>query len=131
MFSSDKERQFFCDWYYRAQLDENYDADRQFFYFYALFDHLFKSYAQEHEKILKEQGLKFDGSEKSKMKYYLYNTLYLEPGRSAFETFNPIASLKNAKQTQIIEKIKIPDSDTEDFKLPEFSVIEKVFEEIY
>ena len=57
MFASEKEQKFFCDWYYRAQLDENFDSDRKFFYFYALFNHLFTSYADTHKASLKNQGI--------------------------------------------------------------------------
>lgn len=133
MFSSQKEQQFFYDWYFRAQLDENYDADRQFFYFYALFDHLFKTYSQEHEKQIKMQGLKFDNNERNKIKYFLYNVFYIEPEKNQFETYNPLATLNSGNFKQIIFKLKIESTDEylSTFKLPSFDVMAALFMEVY
>ena len=133
MFSSKKEQQFFNEWYFRGQLDENYDADRQFFYLYALFDHLFKTYTSEKEENLKLQGLKFDGGEKSRIKYFLYNIFYIEPEKSQFETYNPLATLNNANLIQIISKLKIksPDKTLTTFILPPFEIMTALFMEVY
>ena len=65
-----KKNVVFCNWYFRAKLDENYDADRRFFYFYALFDQMTKSYTQEKRKNLAEQGLQFAGGEQGLMQAY-------------------------------------------------------------
>ncbi len=133
MFSSQKEQQFFNEWYFRGHLDENYDADRQFFYFYALFDHLFKTYTAEKEEKLKLQGLKFDSSERSRIKYFLYNIFYIEPEKSQFETYNPLAALNNGNLTQIISKLKIKSSDKtlSTFILPPFEIMTALFMEVY
>lgn len=133
MFASNKEKQFFNDWYFRAQLDENFDPDRQFFYFYALFDHLFKTYANEHEKQIKLQGLKFENTERSRLKYFLFNIFYIEPEKKIFETFNPLATLKSGNKTKLIAQLKINENDTilSTFKLPSFEVISDLFMAIY
>lgn len=133
MFASDKEKQFFNDWYFRAQLDENFDSDRQFFYFYALFDHIFKSYANEHEEQIKLQGLKFENGERNRIKYFLFNIFYIEPEKTIFETFNPLATLKSGNQTKLIAQLKINENDTilSTFKLPSIEVISNLFMAIY
>lgn len=134
MFSSQKEQQFFNEWYFRGHLDENYDADRQFFYFYALFDHLFKTYTAEKEEKLKLQGLKFDNGERSRIKYFLYNIFYIEPEKSKFETYNPLATLNSGNLTQIISKLKIESSDNttlSTFRLPPFNIMSALFMNVY
>ena len=129
----DKEFNFFCDWYFRAQLDENYDADRQFFYFYALFDHLFKSYVLEHKSDLDLQGLQFKATERSKMRYFLYNFLYTGTKHKCFENYNPFATLQTYKQSRIIDKLKAKNIKvfTENYNLPAFDSLVALFEEIY
>lgn len=129
----DKEFKFFCDWYFRAQLDENYDADRQFFYFYALFDHLFKSYAEEQKDDLEAQGLQLKNSERSKMRYFLYSYLYTEKKHECFKNYNPFATLQSCKQNRIIEKLKAKNVEvfSKDYDLPSFESLVALFEEIY
>lgn len=133
MFVSEKERSFFCNWYFRANLDENYDADRRFFYFYALFDQMTKSYAQEKRKNLAEQGLQLAGGERGLIKYFLYQLFYIDEESNLFKTFNPLKTLESGKQFRLIEKLKSKDSDnfTEDFSLPPFNVMITLFMEIY
>lgn len=133
MFSSEKEQQFFNEWYFRGHLDENYDADRQFFYFYALFDHLFKTYTSEKEEKLKMQGLKLDNGERSRIKFFLYNIFYVEPEKSQFETYNPLATLNSGNLTQIISKLKIKSTDKSltTFALPTFEIMTALFMEVY
>ena len=133
MFVSEKERSFFCDWYFRANLDENYDADRRFFYFYARFDQMTKSYAQEKRKNLAEQGSQFAGGERRLIKCFLYQLFYIDEESSLFKTFNPLKTLENGKQFRLIEKLKSKgfDNFTEDFSLPTFDVMTALFMEIY
>ena len=130
MFVSKKERSFFCNWYFRAKLDENYDADRRFFYFYALFDQMTKSYAQEKRKNLAEQGLQFAGGAQGLIKYFLYQLFYIDEESNLFKTFNPLKTLESGKQFRLIEKLKSEDF-TEDFSLPPFNVMTTLFMEIY
>lgn len=132
MFSSHKEMDFFCAWYYRAQLDENYDSERQFFYFYALFDHLFKTYALEHKEELQYRGLKIDNGEKNKMKFFIYETLCVDKNQN-FNTFNPLATLKSGNKTKIIEKLQIKTENDllQKYELPHFQTISLLFDEIY
>lgn len=134
MFCSDKERDFFYSWYFRAQLDENYDSERQFFYFYALFDHLFKSYAQENMKLLQIQGLSFkkDEPEKNKMRYYLYNLFCLDVERVIFKDFNPFKMLNDCKKNQLLNQLgDVPKSVFEKHVLPDYFILEKMFLVIY
>lgn len=133
MFASKKEQQFFCDWFFRGCLDENFDPDRQCFYFYALFNHLFSVYSAEHEKERKEQGLKFESGERSKIKYFLYNMFFVESVKSRFVSYNPLATLKSGELTLLIKKIDIkPDDEIlSTFKLPSFEILSKLFMEIY
>jgi len=121
------------DWYFRGHLDENGDADRQFFYFYALFNHLFSVYATEQEKDLKAQGLKFEDGERGRIKFFLFNIFYVKPEKSKFETFNPLATLKNGNLMQLINKLKIKSDDDvlKNYKLPSFDIVSKLFMEIY
>ena len=133
MFISVKEQKFFCDWYFRAQLDENYDSDRQFFYFYALFNHLFQIYCEEHEKMIKNQGLKLENGERSKIMFFLYNIFFVESIKSNFETYNPFATLKSGQLTLLIDKFHIESNDEvlTTFRLPPFEILSKLFMEIY
>ena len=133
MFASDKERDFFYSWFFRAQLDENFDADKQFFYFYALFDHLFKSYAKENESKLKSMGLSFksDEKEKNKMRFYLFSLLYLND-EEVFADFNPFVMLRDCKKKQLIELLhNLSDSVFNSHNLPDFGALESLFLEIY
>ena len=133
MFTSDKERDFFYSWFFRAQLDENFDTDRQFFYFYALFDHLFKSYAKENELKIKNMGLSFksDEKEKNKMRFYLFSILYLNDAK-VFADFNPFLMLRNCEKTQLIKRLSnLPDSVFNSHDLPDYAVLERLFMEIY
>lgn len=133
MFKSKKEQEFFNDWYFRGHLDENGDADRQFFYFYALFNHLFSVYATEQEKDLKAQGLKFEDGERGRIKFFLFNIFYVKPEKSKFETFNPLATLKSGNLMQLINKLKIQSDDEvlKNNKLLPFDIVSKLFMEVY
>lgn len=133
MFASEKEQKFFNDWYFRGHLDENFDPDRQFFYFYALFNHLFTVYSSEHEKVIKAQGLKFENGERSRIKYFLYNIFFVESVKSNFETYNPFATLKSGQLTLLIDKVSIESNDEvlTTFKLPSFEILSKLFMVIY
>ena len=133
MFSSDKEREYFYNWFFSAQQDSNYDTEKQFFYFYALFDHLFKSYAKENESKLEQQGLGFKNGEKNKMLFFLYSILFYEDEKEYFKDFNPFATLNSKNESYLLKKIKINESETffQNHNLPDFSVIEKLFTEIY
>ena len=133
MFTSRKELDFFCTWYYRAQLDQNYDPERQFFYLYALLDHLMKTLQQEQQTKLPEKGLQLTGGEKGLLKYFLYHTLYECTEHEYFETYNPFKLLKKAKKTQIISKLELEDNSSvfnEDI-LPPFEKIASLFMVIY
>ena len=135
MFASAKEQEFFLDWYERAKVG-NFEAEKQFFYFYALFNHLFTSYASQHEEILKSQGLKLENNERSKIKYYLSCMLYTEKS-SLFYSFNPLSMLVRNHQTRLIESLKtkykldIKDEDLTPTKLPSFLIMVALFMEIY
>ena len=107
MFCSDKERDFFNNWFFHAQQDSNYDPEKQFFYFYALFDHLFKSYTKEKKNVLEKQGLNIKKGEKYKMLFFLYSILFYEEEKEYFEDFNPFATLKSKNETYLLKKIKI------------------------
>ena len=133
MFISEKERKCFSDWYFRANLNENFDADRQFFYFYALFDQLTKSYTREKRKKLEEQGLQLSGGERGRIKYFLHQIFYIDEESSLFKTFNPLKTLESGKQFRLIEKLKSEgfDNFTEDFSLPPFEVMATLFMKIY
>ena len=84
------------------------------------------------EEKLKLQGLKFDSSERSRIKYFLYNIFYIEPEKSQFETYNPLAALNNGNLTQIISKLKIKSSDKtlSTFILPPFEIMTALFMEV-
>ena len=133
MFCSDKERDFFNNWFFHAQQDSNYDPEKQFFYFYALFDHLFKSYTKEKKNVLEKQGLNIKKGEKYKMLFFLYSILFYEEEKEYFEDFNPFATLKSKNETYLLKKIKIYESKVffQNHSLPDFSMIEKLFTEIY
>lgn len=133
MFASEKERKFFYDWYFRAHLDENFDADRQFFYYYAIFDHLTKSHGQEQKEELTKQGLQITGGERGLVKYFLHSVLYTGSDADLFKTYNPLATLKSGKQMRLIEKLQTKQLavPTKIFELPPFEVISALFMEIY
>lgn len=133
MFVSDKERDFFYSWYFRAQSDENFDAENQFFHFYALFDHLFKSYAKENASKLKKMGLSFrsDGKEINKMRFYLFSTLYLDK-ETVYEDFNPFVMLKGCNKKQLFKRLtNLSDSVFVSHCLPNYEALESLFLEIY
>lgn len=136
---TDFERKIFRNRYFRGYSDESYDEDIQFFHFYALFDQLFKTYANQQKKKMKLEETKFLNDELSKMKYYLYNIFYKEDVEKAyFVTFNPFATLKNGNRTSLLESLETKNKTKldvaqycENYELPPFDVMAALFAKIY
>lgn len=133
MILTKDERTFFYHLYYRGKQDVNYDADRQFFYYYSLFDHLTKIYAEKHENDTADAKSQRRLSEKDKVHSYLENVFSEEPERTAFQTFNPFKDLKSGNRTRLIASLKNPPIDVsrEKSELPPIEAMTALFDGIY
>lgn len=133
LLKSKKEFEFFCNWYFRAQQDSNFDAEQQFFYYYALIDHLMKSLQKERQDELLNQGLQFANGERGLLKFLLFQSIFCNSNSNTFETFNPLQELKESKKELLINKIKINKDDPilNQNSLPSFDIISALFLKIY
>lgn len=135
MFNSKKERDFFYSWFFNAQSDSNFDPEKQFFYFYALFNHLFKSHAKENEDRLKQMGLVIgnNGKEKNEMRFYLFSLFYLDSEKQLFKDFNPFVMLRDCGKEKLIGRMKLDSLNTvfATHNLPDYCELENLFLVIY